>query len=69
MTLFYYTFFCIIFQQTPSFEKRDFVIKELLDTEKNYVDVLSKLKKNYMQPLTSNMKSEDHTTVFYKIKV
>ncbi|KAJ8917102.1 hypothetical protein NQ315_012592, partial [Exocentrus adspersus] len=55
-------------EQPPTFEKRDFVIKELLDTEKNYVDVLSKLKNNFMQPLMSQMRPEDHNTVFFKIK-
>nr|CAI5840057.1 unnamed protein product [Callosobruchus analis] len=55
-------------EQPPTFEKRDFVIKELLDTEKNYVDVLNKLKKNFMQPLINQMKPEHHSTVFFKIK-
>lgn len=57
------------FKEPPSLEKRDFVIKELLDTEKNYVDVLSKLKNNYMLPLMNHMKSENHNLVFFKIKV
>ncbi|XP_044262006.1 protein vav isoform X2 [Tribolium madens] len=52
-------------QQT--FEKRDFVIKELLDTEKNYVEVLAKLKRNFMKPLANQMKPQDHEAVFYKI--
>lgn len=45
------------------------MINELLDTEKNYVDVLSKLKKNFMRPLANQMKTQDHETVFYKINV
>ncbi|CAG9835875.1 unnamed protein product [Diabrotica balteata] len=49
-------------------EKRDFVIKELLDTEKNYVDVLEKLRKNFMLPLVNQMKPEHHTLVFFNIK-
>ncbi|XP_076259235.1 protein vav-like isoform X2 [Rhynchophorus ferrugineus] len=49
-------------------EKRDFVIKELLDTENNYVDVLNKLKYSFMIQLVKYMKSEDHSTVFHKIK-
>lgn len=55
-------------EEPPTFEKRDFVIKEMLDTEKNYVDVLSKLKKNYMQPLINQMKPEHHGIIFFKIK-
>ncbi|XP_050296677.1 protein vav isoform X2 [Anthonomus grandis grandis] len=54
--------------EEPIREKRDFVIKELLDTEKNYVDVLNKLKMSFMMPLQGLMKTEDHTTVFHKIK-
>ncbi|CAG9815552.1 unnamed protein product [Phaedon cochleariae] len=55
-------------EQPPTREKRYFVIKELLDTENNYVDVLSKLKKNFMQPLLKQMKPEQHHVVFFKIK-
>ncbi|ENN72651.1 hypothetical protein YQE_10749, partial [Dendroctonus ponderosae] len=56
-----------LLQSQPQ-EKRDFVIKELLDTEKNYVDVLNKLKVSFMTPLQSQMKPEHHSQVFYKIK-
>ncbi|XP_074029003.1 vav guanine nucleotide exchange factor isoform X2 [Leptinotarsa decemlineata] len=59
---------CTSVEQPPTVEKRDFVIKELLDTEKNYVDVLTKLKKNFMKPLLSVMNIENHNTVFFKIK-
>ncbi|KAH1012920.1 hypothetical protein HUJ05_011993 [Dendroctonus ponderosae] len=55
-------------EQSQPQEKRDFVIKELLDTEKNYVDVLNKLKVSFMTPLQSQMKPEHHSQVFYKIK-
>ncbi|XP_057659066.1 protein vav-like isoform X1 [Diorhabda carinulata] len=55
-------------EQPQPTEKRDFVIKELLDTEKNYVDVLEKLRKNFMLPLTNQMSPEHHMTVFFKIK-
>ncbi|KAG5896470.1 hypothetical protein JTB14_005853 [Gonioctena quinquepunctata] len=55
-------------EQPPTVEKRDFVIKELLDTEKNYVEVLTKLKKNFMQPLMTQMRPEHHNIIFFKIK-
>ncbi|XP_030764508.1 protein vav-like isoform X1 [Sitophilus oryzae] len=55
-------------EQPQPLEKRDFVIKELLDTEKNYVDVLSKLKNSFMIPLCNLMRSEEHSVVFHKIK-
>ncbi|CAG9766732.1 unnamed protein product [Ceutorhynchus assimilis] len=58
---------CTIEQTQPQ-EKRDFVIRELLDTEKNYVDVLNKLKMCFMVPLQNQMRPEDHATVFHKIK-
>ncbi|CAG9856236.1 unnamed protein product [Phyllotreta striolata] len=49
-------------------EKRDFVIKELLETEKNYVDVLEKLRKNFIMPLANQMRSDHHSCIFYKLK-
>ncbi|XP_060526932.1 protein vav isoform X2 [Cylas formicarius] len=64
----YVTFSSTLPEQPPTFEKRDFVIKELVDTEKNYVDVLHKLKKNFMIPLLNLIKAEDHSCVFHKIK-
>ena len=39
-------------------EKRDFCIKELIETEANYVDVLNMLKKNFIMPLSA-MKDKD----------
>lgn len=50
-------------------EKRDYVIRELVETEKNYVDVLTKLKKNFMIPLQQFLKPEVHSIVFCKITV
>lgn len=55
--------------QTPTLEKRDFVIKELIDTERNYVDVLFKLKKNFMKPLQGILDEESHGIIFYKVSV
>lgn len=55
--------------QTQTLEKRDFVIKELIDTEHNYVEVLNKLKKNFMKPLQSVLDETTHTIIFYKISV
>ncbi|XP_015839689.1 protein vav isoform X1 [Tribolium castaneum] len=63
----YVTFSTCLPEQPQTFEKRDFVIKELLDTEKNYVEVLAKLKRNFMKPLANQMKPQDHEVVFYKI--
>lgn len=53
---------------THSLEKRDYVINELVETEKKYVDVLSTLQRSFMRPLSSIMKDEDMKTVFHGIK-
>ena len=52
-----------------SFEKRDYVIKELLETEKNYVDVLESLQKHFMKPLSNLLVEEDMKVIFGGIKV
>ncbi|KAK9874864.1 hypothetical protein WA026_005680 [Henosepilachna vigintioctopunctata] len=54
-------------QEPPTMEKRDFVIKELVDTENNYVDVLSKLTNNFVMRLVTYMRPQDHEIIFYKI--
>jgi len=51
-----------------SFEKRDYVIKELLETEKNYVDVLGSLQKYFMKPLSNLLRPEDMKVIFGGIK-
>ncbi|XP_063243092.1 protein vav [Bacillus rossius redtenbacheri] len=53
---------------THSFEKRDFVIKELVETEKNYKEVLETLHKSFMKPLCSMLKEEDIQIIFGRIK-
>ncbi|KAK4883494.1 hypothetical protein RN001_006813 [Aquatica leii] len=51
----------------PPLEKRDYVIKELVETEHNYVEVINKLKKNFMRPLQSFLRPELCATIFCKI--
>ncbi|XP_024086267.1 protein vav isoform X2 [Cimex lectularius] len=51
-----------------SFEKRDYVINELVETEKNYIDVLNTLLKHFIRPLTSIIKDDDMKTIFGGIK-
>jgi len=51
-----------------SFEKRDYVIKELLETEKNYVDVLASLQRHFMKPLSNMLREEDMKVIFGGIK-
>ncbi|VVC33602.1 Hypothetical protein CINCED_3A016799 [Cinara cedri] len=56
----------VIAQQT--IEKRDYVINELVETEKNYVDVLQTLLKCFIKPLSKIMKEDDFFTIFQGIK-
>ncbi|XP_063547819.1 protein vav [Cydia strobilella] len=51
-----------------SLEKRDYVIRELVDTECNYVDVLSKIIKYFLRPLTPYLKAQDMQLIFFGIK-
>lgn len=53
----------------PSIEKRDYVINELIETEKNYVDVLNTLQKSFMRPLQNIMREDDFSMIFFGIKV
>ena len=48
-------------------EKRDFILKELLETESNYVEVLSMLRKHFIRPIVS-IKEADKKIIFMNIK-
>jgi RhoGEF domain len=54
---------------TANFEQRDFVIKELLETENNYLEVLNALKYKFMQPLEKYLSKDELRTIFPTIKV
>lgn len=49
--------------------KQDYVINELVETEKNYVDVLQTLLKCFIKPLSKIIKEDDFFTIFQGIKV
>ncbi|CAG2060361.1 unnamed protein product [Timema podura] len=51
-----------------SLEKRDYVIKELVETEKNYVDVLATVQRSFMRPLSSFIREEDMKSIFSGMK-
>lgn len=59
---------CIHQLATVKTEKRDYVVDELVQTEKNYVDVLATLFRCFMRPLSHVMKPEDFNIVFSGIK-
>ncbi|KAG6801915.1 protein vav isoform X1 [Apis mellifera caucasica] len=46
-------------------EKRDYVIQELVETERNYSDVLNSLLKYFARPLSSLLRPEDSTRIFF----
>lgn len=64
--------FFLFFQlatSSHSLEKRDYVIRELVDTECNYVDVLSKIIKYFLRPMVAYLKAQDLHVIFFGIKV
>lgn len=53
---------------TASLEQRDYVIKELVETEANYLDVLDALKYKFMQPMEKLLRDEIQV-IFPRMKV
>ncbi|XP_049311757.1 protein vav isoform X1 [Bactrocera dorsalis] len=51
-----------------SFEQRDYVIRELIDTESNYLDVLNALKTKFMTPLERYLNPEEIKQIFPRIR-
>ncbi|XP_018361758.1 PREDICTED: protein vav [Trachymyrmex cornetzi] len=49
-------------------EKRDYVIQELVETERNYTEVLSNLLRQFVRPLSSLLRPEDSARIFFAIK-
>lgn len=54
---------------TSSYEQRDFVIRELIDTESNYLDVLLALKHKFMVPMEKLLTRDELRRIYPKIKV
>lgn len=54
---------------TTNFEQRDFVIRELIDTETNYLEVLNALRYKFMLPMESLLSRDEFRSIFPKIKV
>ncbi|XP_049846897.1 protein vav isoform X1 [Schistocerca gregaria] len=53
---------------THSFEKRDYIINELVETEKNYVEVLATVQRCFMRPLSGVLTGHDSKIIFGSIK-
>lgn len=49
-------------------EKRDYVIQELVETERNYSDVLNSLLKHFARPLSAILLPKDSARIFFGIK-
>ncbi|CAK1548053.1 unnamed protein product [Leptosia nina] len=60
--------FTALASSSHSLEKRDYVIRELVDTECNYVDVLSKIIKYFLKPLMQCLKPQDMQIIFFGVK-
>ncbi|XP_055374757.1 protein vav isoform X2 [Condylostylus longicornis] len=52
---------------SASFEQRDYVIRELVDTESNYLDVLNALRDKFMQPMEKMLTKEEIKIIFPRI--
>ncbi|KAI0230095.1 Guanine nucleotide exchange factor VAV2 [Lamellibrachia satsuma] len=48
--------------------KRDYCIKELVETEKNYVEALNMIVKHFIRPLVKVLTSAQHQTIFMHIE-
>ncbi|XP_065334269.1 protein vav isoform X1 [Cloeon dipterum] len=64
----YITFNTKELSTSQALEKRDYVIKELVETEKNYIEVLQNLQNYFMRPLMSILPHRDHSIIFCNIK-
>ncbi|KAL5276049.1 VAV2 family protein [Megaselia abdita] len=53
---------------TSSYEQRDYVIRELVDTEGNYLDVLLALRDKFMSPLEKLLEKESLKIIFPRIR-
>lgn len=53
---------------TASLEQRDFVIRELVDTENNYLDVLNALRYKFMQPMEKLLTKDEIRVIFPKVR-
>lgn len=49
-------------------DKRDYCIRELVETEKNYIDALNMIIKHFVRPLKPVLSHNDRATIFLNIK-
>lgn len=49
-------------------EKRDFCIKELVETEKNYIEALNMILRHFFRPLKNVLGYHDRRTIFLHVK-
>lgn len=51
-----------------SIEQRDYVIRELIETESNYFEVLDALKNKFMLPMEKHLSRDEIRMIFPKIR-
>lgn len=56
-------------QQSAALGKRHYCIKELIDTEWNYLETLKWIKLWFMDPLSGKLSKADKETIFLGIEV
>lgn len=56
-------------QPSPSMSQRDYVIREVLETERKYVNVLDIINSNFMDPMEKYLSLDELNAIFPKIKV
>ncbi|XP_065564856.1 protein vav-like isoform X3 [Artemia franciscana] len=61
------TFKAPIFPVQPV-EKRDYSIRELVETEKNFIEALNLVKRYFVRPLSTMLSEDDKKTIFFGIK-
>ncbi|CAG2110284.1 unnamed protein product [Medioppia subpectinata] len=49
-------------------EKRDYCVKELVETEKNYCEALNMIVNQFIQPLSKVLRTSDRNSIFMHIK-
>lgn len=55
--------------QQPLIDKREYSIRELVETEKRYIEALAMIKTKFIRPLASILKEEEKKSIFFGIEV
>ena len=50
-------------------DQRDYSIRELVESEKRYIEALAMIKSNFIRPLSTVLRDEEKKTIFFGIEV